>query len=151
MIDGVAIKQLVTHADDRGFFREVVRATDDFFGEGFGQLNHALVHPGVAKAWHLHEKQVEWMYVASGSVKLALHDVRRESATYRQTMEMVLGEHHQAVVRVPPGVAHGVRGIAGPAHMFYLASRTYDPTDELRIPHDDPEIGYDWTRGPAIK
>jgi uncharacterized protein (DUF2147 family) len=27
----------------------------------------------------------------------------------------------------------------------------YDPEDEGRIAHDDLRIGYDWTRGPAIK
>jgi dTDP-4-dehydrorhamnose 3,5-epimerase-like enzyme len=28
---------------------------------------------------------------------------------------------------------------------------TYDPAEEGRIAHDDPGIGYDWTKGPAIK
>jgi len=35
-IDGVVLKELVTHADERGFFREVLRKTDDFF-DRFGQ------------------------------------------------------------------------------------------------------------------
>ena len=34
MIEGVEIKELVTHADERGFFREMIRVTDGFFGEG---------------------------------------------------------------------------------------------------------------------
>ena len=37
MIEGVEIKELVTHTDERGFFREIVRKTDEFWGEGFGQ------------------------------------------------------------------------------------------------------------------
>ncbi len=40
-IEGVVMKQLVTHTDERGFFREVVRETDDFFGH-FGALKVAL-------------------------------------------------------------------------------------------------------------
>jgi dTDP-4-dehydrorhamnose 3,5-epimerase len=39
----------------------------------------------------------------------------------------------------------------GPAHLFYITSRVYDPDDEGRIAHDDPRIGYDWAKGPAIK
>ncbi len=31
MIEGVVIKELVTHVDERGYFREIIRATDDFF------------------------------------------------------------------------------------------------------------------------
>jgi dTDP-4-dehydrorhamnose 3,5-epimerase len=34
MIDGVVIKELVTHTDERGFFREIIRATDDFSVRG---------------------------------------------------------------------------------------------------------------------
>ncbi len=30
MIDGVVLKSLDTHQDERGFFREIIRETDDF-------------------------------------------------------------------------------------------------------------------------
>ena len=51
-IDGVVLKELTTHADERGFFREVIRESDEFF-DHFGQWSHSLMHPGVAKAWHI--------------------------------------------------------------------------------------------------
>jgi len=152
VIEGVVFKDLVTHPDERGFFRELIRVTDDFFAEGFGQWSHSLMYPGVIKAWHIHYKQVDWWYVPIGVLKVALHDLRPESPTYRQTMEFLLGEDQPArVVRIPPGVAHGCKVISGPAHLFYVTSRVYDPADEGRIPHDDPEIGYDWLKGPPIK
>ena len=151
MIHGVVIKELATRADERGFFREVIRATDEFFREGFGQLSHSLVHAGVAKAWHLHQRQVDWWYVAAGVLQVALHDTRPDSPTFRETMEFALGDHQPArCVRIPPGVAHGYRCVAGPAHVIYVTSRVYDPADEGRIAHDDPTIGYDWLKGPAI-
>ncbi len=34
-IEGVVLKSLDTHVDQRGFFREIIRATDGFFEEGF--------------------------------------------------------------------------------------------------------------------
>lgn len=151
-IDGVAFKDLETHRDERGFFREIIRATDPFFSEGFGQWSHSVMHSGVAKAWHIHRKQVDWWYVASGVLKVALHDARPDSPTYRRTMEFLLGDGEPPrVVRIPPGVAHGLKCLQGPAHLFYVTSRVYDPSDEGRIPHDDPEIGYDWLRGPPIR
>jgi len=152
LIEGVQIKELRTHLDERGFFRELIRVSDDFFPEGFGQWSHSLMYPGAAKAWHVHKAQVDWWYVPVGVLKVALHDTRDGSPTFRKTMELFLGENQPAVVvRIPPGVAHGCKCISGPAHLFYITSRMYDPADEGRIPHDDPAIGYDWVKGPPIK
>jgi dTDP-4-dehydrorhamnose 3,5-epimerase len=151
MIDGVVLKDLVTHSDDRGFFRELIRVTDGFFGEGFGQWSHSMMYTDVVKAWHIHRVQVDWWYVALGVLKVGLHDTRKESPTHGETMEFRIGEHQAArVLRIPPGVAHGCKCLSGPAHLFYITSNVYDPADEGRIPHDDPSIGYDWTSGPAI-
>ena len=146
MIEGVVFKDLVTHTDERGFFREIIRTTDDFFPEGFGQWSHSLMHQGTAKAWHVHNRQIDWWYVAIGTLKVALYDTRPNSPTHGELSEFFMGENHSAqVIRIPTGVAHGCKAINGPAHLFYITSHTYDPTDEGRIPHDDPEIGYDWT------
>jgi dTDP-4-dehydrorhamnose 3,5-epimerase len=151
-IQGVELKPLVTHADERGFFREVIRVTDEFFGEGFGQLSHSQMFPGVAKAWHIHPHQVDWWYVPFGTLKVALYDRRQDSPTFGETMELFLGENApSSVLKIPPGVAHGCKAIGGIAHLFYVTSRTYDPNEEGRIRHDDPSIGYDWAAGPAIK
>ena len=146
MIDGVISKPLVTHGDERGFFREVIRCTDDFFSEGFGQLSHSLVHAGVVKAWHLHRIQTDWWYIAGGLLRVGLHDTREDSPTYRQTMDFRMGDGQpEQVIKIPPGVAHGYKIVAGPAHVIYMMSHTYNPDDELRIAEDDPDIGFDWT------
>lgn len=152
MIDGVEFKELATHADERGFFREVIRATDPFFKEGFGQWSHTLTYQGVAKAWHIHQHQIDWWYVPIGAIKVGLADRREGSPTYGELMEVLLGENQPAkVLKIPPGVAHGYRVLQGPAHVFYITSNVYNPADEGRIPHDDPSIGYDWTAGLTIK
>ena len=152
MIDGVMIKELDAHPDERQTFREVIRVTDDFFQDGFGQLSYARMNPGTAKAWHVHQKQVDWWYVPIGALKLVLHDLRDDSPTCGQTQELLLGpEYGHKVVRIPPGVAHGCKVIGDVTHLFYVTSNVYNPEDEGRIPHDDPDIGYDWTAGPPIK
>jgi dTDP-4-dehydrorhamnose 3,5-epimerase len=152
VIAGVTLKDIVTHADDRGFFREIIRATDPFFAEGFGQISHSLVHPGIVKAWHGHVRQTQWTYVACGLLRVVLHDLRPQSPTHGTTEEWLMGDHQPArVYCMPPGVVHGYRCLAGPAHVLYVTSGSYDPQDELRLAHDDGGIGYDWTRGPAIR
>jgi dTDP-4-dehydrorhamnose 3,5-epimerase len=152
MIEGVVLKELATHVDERGFFREVIRVTDDFFKEGFGQLSHSLVYPGIVKAWHLHKIQTQWTYIVCGVLKVALHDCRPTSPTYRKTFEFLAGDNQPArVYSLPAGVAHGYRCIHGPAHVMYLTSGVYDQNDEMRIPHNDLEIGYNWLKGSDIK
>ena len=151
-IEGVVIKELVTYPDERGFFRELIRVTDDFFGEGFAQLSHSLMYPGVAKAWHIHKTQVDWWYVPFGTLKVALYDARPDSPTHGVTQELFMGENvGQKVLKIPPGVAHGCKAIGGISHLIYVTSSVYNPEEEGRIPHDDPGIGYDWNAGPTIK
>jgi dTDP-4-dehydrorhamnose 3,5-epimerase len=152
MIDGVVVQKLLTHADERGFFREIIRVTDGFFTEGFGQWSHSLMFGGVIKAWHLHQVQTDWWYVTGGVLRVGLHDLRPQSPTHGVTMDFLLGDLQPAgLLKIPPGVAHGCKVIQGPANLLYVTSNVYNPQDELRIPHDDPAIGFDWLAGPPIK
>ena len=152
MIQGVIIKELRTFTDERGFFREIIRVTDDFFGEGFGQWSHSLMFNGVIKAWHFHHIQTDWWYVVNGVLRVGLCDMRPESPTYKKTMDFLMGNLQPVqVVKIPPGVAHGCKAIQGPANLFYVTSHVYNPADEIRIAYNDPEINFDWLKGPEIK
>jgi dTDP-4-dehydrorhamnose 3,5-epimerase len=148
MLQGVEVKQLITHADERGFFREVIRATDSFFDQ-FGQWSHSLMYAGTAKAWHVHRVQTDWWYCI-GALKVGLHDMRSGSPTEGETMTILMGDRYEAVcLKIPPGVAHGCRALEL-THLLYITSQVYNPEDEGRIPHDDPSIGYDWSSFPPI-
>lgn len=150
LLPGTVVKGLTTHRDERGFFREIIRVTDGFFSS-FGQWSHSRMYPGVAKAWHIHRRQTDWWYVAGGVLKVGLHDLREDSPAQGTTVTLLMGDNQPAqVLTIPPGVAHGCRCLDGPADLFYVTSRVYDPEDEGRIPHDDPEIGFDWLEGPPI-
>ena len=152
IIEGVIVRDLVTHLDERGFFREIIRKTDDFFREGFGQWSHSLMFNGVIKAWHFHRIQTDWWYVAGGVMRVGLCDMRQDSGTYKMTMDFLMGDFQPSrVVKIPPCVAHGCKAVQGPVHLLYVTSHTYNPEDEIRIPYDDPEIDFDWLKGPPIK
>ncbi len=152
MIDGVAIKELVRHPDERGYFEEIIRKTDAFFSEGFGQVSHSFMHQGVVKAWHIHKTQIDWWYTVDGVIKAALYDARQNSPTYRQLQEFVLGAEGKpnTVIKIPPGVAHGLKVLTGPAHLVYVTSGIYSKDEEGRIRYDDTDIGYDWVQGMPI-
>ncbi|MGI8608610.1 MAG: dTDP-4-dehydrorhamnose 3,5-epimerase family protein [Candidatus Dormibacteria bacterium] len=151
LIEGIEIKTLVTHPDERGFFRELIRKTDPFFGEaGFAQLSHSLMHPGSGKGWHFHPQQIDWWYCI-GDLKVVLYDLREDSPTHRQLNEIFMGDNYGAkIVKIPPMVAHGCRAL-NTTHLLYVTSSVYDTAQEGRIPHDDPGIGYDFNAGPPVK
>lgn len=151
-IDGIVFKDLETYPDQRGFFREIIRSTDPFFAEGFGQWSHSLMFDGVAKAWHLHRIQTDWWYIATGVLRVGLCDMRPESPTYKNTLDILMGDLQPArILKIPPGVAHGCKTVQGPVNLFYITSHTYNPDDELRVAYDSPEIDFDWIKGPPIK
>jgi dTDP-4-dehydrorhamnose 3,5-epimerase len=147
MIKGVVVKKLEKHIDERGFFEELIRVTDEFFKEGFGQLSHAVRHEGMVVAWHYHPTQVDWWYVSRGKLKLALYDLREDSPTKGEIQEFLMGEGEESIVlKIPAMVAHGLKVLKGPAELFYITSKIYNPEEEGRISPDDPKIGYDWSK-----
>lgn len=152
MITGVMIKELVRHPDERGFFEEMIRKSDDFFSEGFGQVSHSHMIAGVVKAWHIHKTQIDWWYVVRGKIKVALYDSREASVTHKELNEFTFDDTEQfnKIIKIPAGVAHGLKVIEGPADLVYITSAMYNKDEEGRIPYNSPTIGYDWVQGMPI-
>lgn len=146
-IHDVVVKQLVTHADDRGYFREVLRE-DDYLLRRFGQTAVTRSYPGVIKAFHWHADQDDVWYVAAGMARIVLHDLREDSPTRGVTQVVVAGEDNPVIVLIPNGIAHGYQVLGNqPMLLFYHVTDAYNPSapDEKRIPYDDPAIGFDWS------
>jgi dTDP-4-dehydrorhamnose 3,5-epimerase len=151
-IEGVEIKHLVSHHDPRGYFREIVRRSDDFFPAGaFGQWSHSRMERNVVKAWHYHHVQTDWWYCPIGQLETVLFDNRPESPTYREKMVFRMGDRtrygndtFEVCVCIPPGVLHGCKVLSEEAHLFYITSMTYDPNEEGRFPFDSDLVGHDW-------
>jgi len=158
-IVGVEIKRLVSHPDDRGFFRELIRESDPVFHGGrqnFGQWSHSKMGRDTVKAWHFHHRQTDWWYCAIGVLHTVLIDLREESKTHRMKMDIFMGDPdldkratHQ-LVRIPPGVAHGCRILTDEAHLFYITDRIYDPQDEGRYPYNSSDMPHSWGEGPWV-
>ncbi len=146
MIEGVRIARLKVIPDERGRLMELFRDDDETF-ERFGQAYMTSTLPGVVKAWHYHREQTDNMACVHGMVKVVLCDWRPESPSYRQVLELFIGEHNPVRVRIPPLVLHGWKCTSPyEALVVNLPSRHYDyeQPDELRLPWDSPEVGYDW-------
>jgi dTDP-4-dehydrorhamnose 3,5-epimerase len=146
MIDGVTLRPLTRHVDDRGYLMEILRDDDEGFVR-FGQVYVALQYPGVVKAWHCHEHQHDQMCVVRGSMKVGLSDQRPASPTCGQREWVVVGEFNPTLIHIPPGVWHGLMVVGTePALLVNIPSEHHDPAhpDELRRDPFDPELGDEW-------
>jgi dTDP-4-dehydrorhamnose 3,5-epimerase len=146
VIEGVAIKSLVVHVDERGRLMEILRRDEPLF-RGFGQVYVTTVHPGVVKGWHYHRRQWDHFAVVSGTVKMVLYDRRETSSTRGEIMELFPGEHRPMLVAIPPEVVHGFKGVGTrEAVVVNAPTEPYDAAapDEYRIDPATPDIPYDW-------
>lgn len=122
----------------------MLRADDPQF-ERFGEIYFSLVHPGVVKGWHLHERMTLNYAVPVGRVRLVLYDGRSSSPTYREVQEIETGDDHYALIRVPPGVWNGFLGLGtSDALVANCATEPHDPAEISRKPPRSPDIPYDW-------
>ncbi len=108
MIEGVKVKRLVRHCDDRGFFQEILR-DDDGLLKRFGQASMSKTYPGVIKAFHYHERQDDLWFFPVGNAQVVLHDLRENSPTRGETNVFYMGEDNPILLLIPAGVAHGYR------------------------------------------
>jgi dTDP-4-dehydrorhamnose 3,5-epimerase len=147
MIEGVKIKHIKRHSDDRGFFCEVIKHGEETFCE-VKQTSYTETYPGVVKAFHWHKKQIDVWFPIKGNMQIVLHDMREDSPTFGQTQVIYAGENNPVMVLIPTYVAHGYRVLGQvPATLVYHTSEAYDPADpdEERIAWNDLKIGFDWT------
>ena len=146
-IDGVRVKQLKVHCDERGWLFEILRCDEEIFDK-FGQVYLTSAYPGVVKAWHLHRRQTDHFCCVAGMMKLALCDKREDSPTKGAIQEFYTGERNPILVVIPPGVAHGFKCISSePALVINVPTEPYNASDpdEVRFPAHG-EIDYDWAR-----
>lgn len=146
MIEGVRVKKLTRHVDDRGYVMEILRDDDELFIK-FGQVYISTCYPGVVKAWHAHERQTDNFCVIKGHAKIGLYDGRKDSPTQGQTMTYVIGEMNPLLVQIPPLVWHGQMAVGNEtSYLLNIPTEHYDRArpDELRADAFDNDFGYDW-------
>ena len=144
MIDGVKIipkKQII---DERGKIMHMMRNDDENFTK-FGEVYFSTAYPGVIKGWHEHKEQVQNYTVIQGMIKLVLYDNRENSPTYKNLIEIFMGDLNYVLVRIPTGIINGYKCIgdktaiiANCATIPHKASgemNRYDPLSNELIPY----------------
>jgi dTDP-4-dehydrorhamnose 3,5-epimerase len=144
MIDGVMLIPLKQIPDERGKIMHMLRCDDPHF-ERFGEIYFSMVYPGVIKGWHLHTEMTLNYAVVVGMIKLVLYDDRAASPTRSQIMEVFTGQDNYQLIKIPPMVWNGFKGIGETAAIVAnCATMPHRPDEILRKDPFSPDIPYDW-------
>lgn len=148
MIEGVKVRKLQPIPDERGYLMEILRSDWEEF-EKFGQVYVTVAYPDVVKAWHYHRLQTDHFICLQGMAKVVLYDGREDSPTYREIEEFFIGDLNRLLIKIPPFVVHGFKGL-GPGMTLMVNVPTelynYQEPDEYRLPPDTDQIPYNWAR-----
>lgn len=144
MIDGVEAVPLKQIFDERGKVMHMLRDDAKHF-EKFGEIYFSCIHPQAIKAWHLHKEVTLNYAVVSGQIKFVLFDDREQSPTRGEINEFFLSPENYMLVKVPPGVWNGFKGVGTEtAIVANCATLPHDPEEIIRAPANTDDIPYSW-------
>ena len=114
----------VPHED--GHLTEVARTDWPQLGNPIVQVHVTTTLPGRVRAWGLHQRSTDRLFVVAGTVKIVLYDGRHASATFGRFNEFMVSERSPALLCVPPDVYHGWKNIGtGEAVIINMPDRAY--------------------------
>jgi dTDP-4-dehydrorhamnose 3,5-epimerase len=149
-ITGAILFRPSPHVDERGFFSRtfdaaVARAAG-IDPAAFVQDSVSRSARGVLRGLHLRSGRGEAKLVrcSYGAVFDVIVDLRPTSPTYRNWESFELRDDQQVSIYVPAGCAHGFQSLTQPADVSYRIDREHDPSEDVSIAHDDPELGIPW-------
>lgn len=146
MIDGIQVKQLKRHADERGYLMEMLREDFDEF-DRFAQCYVSMNYPGVIRAWHYHKKQDDLWVCVRGMIKAVVYDSREGSPTQGEVNEFFMGDNNPTLLKIPVGTMHGYKTVGvEPSLLVNFPTQLYnrEEPDEYREPWNSEKIPYDW-------
>ena len=147
-LEGVFIIENFHAADHRGSFTKTFHQdTFETFGlrTDFRESYYSVSQKNVIRGMHFqlpphdHEKLV---YVAKGEVLDVIFDMSKDSATFGQSISVVLSEGNSRSVYMPKGMAHGFKSMEDNTIMVYNVTSVYNGDADYGIRYDS--IGFDW-------
>jgi len=152
-IPGLLIIEVQTYGDERGYFKELWKASR--YAElqlpgCFLQSNVSRSGAGVIRGLHYQfpQPQGKLVSVLEGSIFDVAVDIRTDSPTFRQWVGVELSAANHRQLFVPEGFAHGFCVLGSGAMMHYLCTAEYAAAFDAAIAWNDPDIGIQWPMEP---
>lgn len=139
---GVRVSPCEMHADARGVFTEVFRASWDTRINPV-QWNAVQSAQGVLRGVHVHPVHDDYLVLVSGHATVGLHDLRPGSPTFGLGAAVDVSVDPITALTIPRGVAHGFY-FHSPSLAIYAVSHYWDTADELGCHWADPRLAIQW-------
>jgi dTDP-4-dehydrorhamnose 3,5-epimerase len=149
-ISGALLFRPQPHIDERGFFSrtfdaDITRAAG-IEPAAFVQDSISRSKRGVIRGMHLRRGTGESKLVrcSYGAILDVIVDLRPESPTHGNWESFELRDADQVTLYVPAGCAHGFQALTEPADVSYRIDQPHDPSEDVTIAFDDPELAIPW-------
>ncbi|TML54863.1 MAG: hypothetical protein E6G15_05260 [Actinobacteria bacterium] len=146
MVEGVQLIPLRRSEDERGWFMELMRASQ--LPLPVRQSNLVFSRKGVIRGLHYHERgQCDLFCCLQGMVRVVVLD--RESG---ETFTEDIGDDNPVAVFIPGRHAHGYEALTDCLFLYHVTEE-YDreDPDEQEVPWNDPRVAHLWsTESPIL-
>jgi dTDP-4-dehydrorhamnose 3,5-epimerase len=137
------------HRDPRGFFLETYHAQkyrEAGVGATFVQDNLSRSSRGTLRGLHAQRRRPQGKLIRTveGVIFDVAADIRRGSPMFGRWVGVELSGGNFRQCYVPPGFAHGFCVLSDMAVVEYKCTEFYDPTDELALMWNDPDLAIQW-------
>ena len=143
--EGVVIRDLITHVDERGTVCEMFDPRWQWHADPLVFIYNFSLRPGMIKGWGMHKLHDDRYCILSGELLLVLFDDRSDSPTRGLVAKIVLSEYQRQLVNIPAGVWHANQNIGSKDVVvvnFPTAPYDHMHPDKYRLPVDTDKIPY---------
>ena len=145
VIEGVRMRDLVLHTDDRGTVCEMYDPRWNWHPDPLVFTYFYTIRPGLIKGWAMHKTHDDRYCLLQGEMKVVLYDAREGSPTFGVVSEIYLTEYRRRLLSIPPGVWHADQNVGkGDCMVVNFPTIQYDHAnpDKYRLPVDTDLIPY---------
>ena len=141
-IEGLRFRMTRAVPHEDGHVIEIARTDWEVVDRPIVQVHMTTTLPGRIRAWGLHQRSIDRLFVAAGLVDIVCYDGRLDSSTYGCLNQFTFSDHNPGLLSIPPNVYHGWKNIGvSEAIVINMPTSLYDHEhpDAIDLPYEAPE------------
>ncbi|MEA4986524.1 MAG: dTDP-4-dehydrorhamnose 3,5-epimerase [Anaerovorax sp.] len=148
-LPGVLILEPNIFEDGRGWFMETYsKKTLEVLNTDFVQDNESYSKfKGTLRGIHFQKNpyaQAKLVRCLAGSVRDYIIDLRKDSITYKQWVDVILSEENKKMIFIPRGFGHAFITLTDNVKFSYKVDNYYNKESDRSVRYDDAELNIKW-------
>lgn len=151
VLKGSFIISLEPYSDERGWFARTY-CKKEFAAIGHDkewvQMNHSFtVDKGTVRGMHFQHppfSEIKMVRCIAGAVLDVIVDIRKDSPTFLQHINVSLSADNKKMIYIPHGFAHGFQTLEDNTELIYHHSEYYQPGVEGGLRYNDKALNIQW-------